>query len=125
MRAGRRFHLKLERGVLPVVVHVSEEHAEWYSDERHSSLVSLLPEIVGDLLAEHKAAAEKKKGDAVRVKEDVFRGANMELRCFFRSTQPQYHVLVPAAGAGLESSQLQSADTAHPHTLHITASPRP
>ena len=59
---GRRFHVRLERGVLPVVVHVSEEHANWYTDERHSSLVSLLPEILGDLLKEREA--DKKKGGA-------------------------------------------------------------
>jgi hypothetical protein len=95
---GRRFHVRLERGVLPVVVHIAEEHAGWYTDERHATLVSLLPEVLGDLLKEREA--DKKKGqDAVRVKEDVFRGALMELRCFFRNTQPLYHVLVPAGPA--------------------------
>ena len=62
--------------------------------------------------------------DAVRVKEDVFRGANMELRCFFRNTQPLYHVLVPAdiAAPGTFGA-LRSADTSSPHTLYVTASP--
>ena len=69
-----------------------------YTDERHATLVSLLPEVLGDLLKEREA--DKKKGqDAVRLKEDVFRGAHMELRCFFRNTQPLYHVLVPAGPA--------------------------
>jgi hypothetical protein len=111
---GRRFHVQLERGVLPVVVSVAEEHAGWYTDERHATLVSLLP----DLLREREAD-KKKAQDAVRVKEDVFRGARMELRCFFRNTQPLYHVLVPA-GPGA----LQSASTSSPHTLYITASPQ-
>ena len=121
--SARRFHARLERGVLPVVVHVSEEHAQWYTDERHASLTALLPEIAGDLLAEHKDEAARKKGgsDAVRVKEDVFRGASMELRCFFRKTETLYHVLVP----GVQGAELQSADTAYAHTLHITASPKP
>jgi hypothetical protein len=119
---GRRLHVRLERGILPVVVHVSEEHESWYTDERHSSLVSLLPEILGDLLQEREA--DKKKGDAVRVKEDVFRGAHMELRCFFRNTQPLYHVLVPGgAGPPGTFASLRSADTSSPHTLHVTASP--
>ena len=66
-----------------------------------------------------READKKKAQDAVRVKEDVFRGARMELRCFFRNTQPLYHVLVPA-GPGA----LQSASTSSPHTLYITASPQ-
>ena len=119
---GRRLHLKVERGVLPVVVHVSEEHASWYTDERHSTLVSLLPEVLPDLLKEREV--EKKKGDTVRVKEDVFRGAHMELRCFFRSTQPLYHVLVPGIGTSGSFGAFQSASTSTPYTLHVTASPQ-
>lgn len=59
--------MRLERSVLPVVVHVSEEHASWYTDERHSSLVSLLPEILGDLLKEREA--DKKKGGALKTNQ--------------------------------------------------------
>lgn len=121
---GRRFHVKLEREVLPVVVHVTEEHATWYTEQRHAELVSLIPEILGDLLKE--LADKKKVGDAVRVKEDVFRGANMELRCFFRSTQPLYHVLVPGAPTPNGAlGALQSANATSLHSLYITASPHP
>ena len=118
---GRRFHVRLERGrALPVVVHVPDKHAGWYTHERHESLVSLLPELLPELLPDlHREA--KKKGESVRVKEDVFRGAHMELRCFFRSTQPLYHVLVPGAGG----ASMASADSASAHTLYITASPHP
>ena len=104
-----------------MVVHVSEEHENWYTQERHSTLVSLLAEVVGDLLKEARDL-DRKKGDLVRVKEDVFRGAQMELRCFVRNTQPLYHVLVPSVPAqgGL---QISSADTTSAHTLYVTASP--
>jgi len=112
--------------VLPVVVHVTEEHASWYTEVRHTELVSLLPEILGDLLKERERQEADKKKDAVRVKEDVFRGAHMELRCFFRATQPLYHVLVPGAPApNAALGALQSASTTSPHSLYITASPHP
>ncbi|EKX47742.1 hypothetical protein GUITHDRAFT_106294 [Guillardia theta CCMP2712] len=117
---GRRLHIRLPTEILPVVVYVPEVHSKWYDEveilpfltcffsrcifwfsfacsalrsdqERHRVFISLVPEVLEQILP--NANLDKKKLDATRVKEDVFRGVGMELRCFFRSTLPTYHLL--------------------------------
>eukprot|EP00960_Hanusia_phi_P064598 765838-Hanusia_phi.AAC.8 len=114
---GRRIHIRLPTEILPVVVYVAEVHSRWYDEERHRTIVSLIPEVLEQILP--NTNFDKKKLDATRVKEDVFRGVGMELRCFFRSTLPTYHVLsTDAQDEPLASST--SAWTLHglPASMH-------
>uniref|UniRef100_A0A7S4NUF8 Uncharacterized protein n=1 Tax=Guillardia theta TaxID=55529 RepID=A0A7S4NUF8_GUITH len=112
---GRRLHIRLPTEILPVVVYVPEVHSKWYDEERHRVFISLVPEVLEQILP--NANLDKKKLDATRVKEDVFRGVGMELRCFFRSTLPTYHLL------STDEQGEPHASSTSAWTLHVTVQP--
>lgn len=84
--------------------------------ERHKILVSLLPEIVPELIAERKS---DKKQAQTRIKEGVYRGGGLELGCYWRPTDPRYHVIVPGRAQGDESDGFCSL----PDTLYVSCRP--
>ncbi len=98
--------------------------------EQHGTLVSLLPEVIPELLERRETDGKKQRAAETKVKEGKYRGGGMELSFFFRPTEPKYHVLVhnntggeSMEGDGPEPQGRTHGFSTHQDTLYVGCRP--